>query len=213
MAKATEDKEYDADDKISADDLLSGAKPEDTDVPPERVLRGYNQTYLIRSVVGSGGCEDIDGGGKSGDDFAEHEVLFRCGNWCYTGHVVLNMGFSLSDIPLVIPLLQRQQSRLHYYCNAEKIPSQSSFSQPVANVYDASEFVARTLASDAIMTQIDELAAEHRWIEDDSSKTFFEVQADIAGMEGIALVASKTYTRGLIFITIYFEGSFYVSIS
>ena len=44
-----------------------------------------------------------------------------CGNWCYTGHVALDKKrVGLADIPRVIPMLQRQQNRLHYFCNAKR---------------------------------------------------------------------------------------------
>ena len=91
--------------------------------PPAGKLLGYTQTYLIWKDKGAVSL-DRDGDGKDAtEDQCEHEVLFRCGNWCYTGHVVLNRDISLADMPTVIPILQRQQSRLHYYCNG-KSPSQ-----------------------------------------------------------------------------------------
>ena len=50
-----------------------------------------------------------DVGGKSG---FLREVLFRFGNWCYNGHVDLGEKLQLSDIPVIIPMLRRQQSAL-----------------------------------------------------------------------------------------------------
>ena len=58
-----------------------------------------------------------------------------------SGHVVLNQGISLSDLPVVIPLLQRQQSRLHYYCNADCVPEQSNFQQPMQMIYEVQNCV------------------------------------------------------------------------
>ena len=47
----------------------------------------------------------------------------------------------------------------------------------------------------------------------ESSLTYFELQAKPAEcMREIALAASKTYARGLIFITVYFDGTFYVAV-
>ena len=38
-----------------------------------------------------------------------------------SGHVALaNRRIKLEDVPRVIPMLQRQQNRLHYYCNAKR---------------------------------------------------------------------------------------------
>ena len=110
------------------------------------------------------------------DDQGEQEVLFRCGNWCYTGHVVLSKNFSLSDLPVVIPLLQRQQSRLHYYCNADCVPEQSNFHRPMSMLYEAAEFAAAELSSAAVSAELERLAGECTWLEEDSQKTFFEMK-------------------------------------
>lgn len=75
-------------------------------------------------------------------------------------------------MPLVIPLLQRQQSRLHYYCAAENIPSQSSFSKPIRLVYDAAEYAASALSSDSVTAELAKWAEVHDWMED-AGKTFF----------------------------------------
>jgi hypothetical protein len=142
--------------------------------PPTGMLAGYTQTYLVWKAKGTDGVVSGDGGdGKDrAEDQCEHEVLFRCGNWCYTGHVVLNKEISLSDMPLAIPLLQRQQSRLHYYCNADGIPAASNFSEPMRLVYDASDYTAAALSSGALQQELEGLSAHHDWIEDPIN-TFF----------------------------------------
>ena len=60
---------------------------------------GYTQTFLIRKTHAG-----------SGNNL--REVLFRFGNWCYNGHVDLGRRLELRDIPIIIPLLRRQQSAL-----------------------------------------------------------------------------------------------------
>ena len=74
--------------------------------PSASVLEGtYNQTYLIRTVdkggsEAKGGSDDDD----DDDDYQERRVLFRCGNWCYTGNVTLDKAkVLLSDLPRIIP--------------------------------------------------------------------------------------------------------------
>ena len=77
------------------------------------MLSGYTQTYLIWKTAEGAEASMVDGDGKEADDQTEHEILFRCGNWCYTGHVAFDKRrIALSDIPRAIPMLQRQQNRL-----------------------------------------------------------------------------------------------------
>mmetsp|Transcript_9998 Transcript_9998/g.21086 ORF Transcript_9998/g.21086 Transcript_9998/m.21086 type:complete len:690 (-) Transcript_9998:247-2316(-) len=224
MDAKEEEEKGGADTMADAKDLDDGpaspsAKPSAPDVgdePPTGLLQGYNQTYLIWKTNADGTAVAAADAGDDGkeDDQGEQEVLFRCGNWCYTGHVVLSKNFSLSDLPVVIPLLQRQQSRLHYYCNADCVPEQSNFHRPMSMLYEAAEFAAAELSSAAVSAELERLAGECTWLEEDSQKTFFEMKAELPEfMDNISVIASKTYARGLVFITVYFEGSFYISIA
>ena len=77
---------------------------------------------------------------------------------------------------MVIPLLQRQQSRLHYYCNADCVPEQSNFHKPMSMLYEAAEFAAAELSSVAVSAELERLAGECTWLEEDSQKTFFEMK-------------------------------------
>ena len=69
----------------------------------------------------------------------DRSVMFRCGNWCYAGRVTFDFSnpddsedeegdgddvgtMKLKDVPRVIPLLQRQQGKLAFYCNATAVP-------------------------------------------------------------------------------------------
>lgn len=155
-------------------DELSPAKPEQGERPPPGKLLGYTQTYLVwKDKDGSAPSQARDGDGKDAtEDLCEHEVLFRCGNWCYTGHVVLNREIALSDTPLAIPLLQRQQSRLHYYCNADAIPAQSNFAKPMRLVYSAADYAHSALSADAVQAELGVWATVHDWMED-TANTFF----------------------------------------
>jgi len=86
--------------------------------------------------------------------------------------VVLNRDISLSDMPMCVPLLQRQQSRLHYYCNADGVPRQSSFSAPMQLVYDVADYAADCLSSDALSAELSEASDANAWMDDDKH-TFF----------------------------------------
>ena len=128
--------------------------PQAGERPPSGMLSGYTQTYLIWKTANGAEASMVDGDGKEAEDQTEHEVLFRCGNWCYTGHVVLRNELGLEDMPVAIPLLQRQQSRLHYYCNAGAIPQQSNFHEPIKLVYAASDFAAQCFSSGVVTSVV-----------------------------------------------------------
>ncbi|CAM9617686.1 unnamed protein product [Choristocarpus tenellus] len=185
----------------------SGAKNEDQ---PEHgaspgLMIGYNQTYVVRS-------QDPD------RDFgSNHQVMFRCGNWCYTGEVSFaglgdGKGITLKDIPRAVPMLQRQQDRLKFFCCANKIPYDSEYRHTMDVLTEAQEFVAVELGSNKTRDEMAKWNAVFPWIDDDvPNSTYFELQADLPPcMQGVVMVASKTYARGLVFIMVYHHGSFYI---
>lgn len=87
---------------------------DDKEEPPsaKAIDEGYNQTYLIMAAA------DRDADSKSEDN---HEVFFRCGNWCYKGQIQFGgVDVNTEELPILIPLLQKQQGSLRYYCNAKR---------------------------------------------------------------------------------------------
>jgi hypothetical protein len=87
---------------------------DEKDGPPsaKALDEGYNQTYLILNNDKS--PEEA----KTEDN---HEVFFRCGNWCYKGQIQFGgVALSTEQLPILIPLLQKQQGSLRYYCNAKR---------------------------------------------------------------------------------------------
>lgn len=84
---------------------------------------GYSQTYVI--LKGTEGSNN-DGGSKESknsneEDNDHNEVFFRCGNWCYKGEIQRSgLKLNISDLPVLIPTLQRQQGSLRYFCNATR---------------------------------------------------------------------------------------------
>lgn len=71
-----------------------------------------------------------------------YKVLFRCGNWCYAGEVSFaGLGdgetINLRDIPRVVPILQRQQDRLKFFCCANRLVESLHV---ISNVSCASSF-------------------------------------------------------------------------
>ena len=82
----------------------------DEEEGPSRIpvnLEGYNQTYLVEAVEPPSRDSKDEAEDEIDDEDAvhEHRVLFRCGNWCYTGHVAFDKRrIALSDIPRAIPI-------------------------------------------------------------------------------------------------------------
>ncbi|KAJ8607751.1 hypothetical protein CTAYLR_008596 [Chrysophaeum taylorii] len=177
-------------------------EPKEGSTPGISLVRGtYNQTYLIYKREE---CKE--------EEYQERRVLFRCGNWCYTGNVTLEKSdITLRDVPRAIPALQKQQNRLHFYCNATSVPLESPFYDPLKFVSDAVDFAASELASPRVHGELAKWADVYEWLETDVPHTYFEFQAEVPRfMSDLALAASKTYAKGLVFVTVYFEGVFYV---
>jgi hypothetical protein len=197
--ESSETKDRELDDGMDPLDQ-DGRLPElGSSVAPSLMSGSYNQTYIIL---------DANAPGVS----VVREVMFRCGNWCYAGEVSfagLGEGITLADISKTIPMLQRQQGRLRFYCTSSAIPDSSPFVHAARMLESAQDFMAAQLSSDALQSNLLKWSNVFPWIEEGG--VYFELTADVEKeMEGVTLVASKTYSRGLILISVFFEGSFYV---
>mmetsp|Transcript_32439 Transcript_32439/g.30933 ORF Transcript_32439/g.30933 Transcript_32439/m.30933 type:complete len:747 (+) Transcript_32439:226-2466(+) len=163
---------------------------------------GYNQTYVIMK-------NKHDDEKKAEQD---NDVFFRCGNWCYMGQIQFNgLKIGTTDLPVLIPTLQKQQGSLRYYCNSMNVPSSSNYSAPLKFLREATEFVADEMSSLAVEKELRKMTTVFPWIDADGAATYFELSmSDVPSyMNDVGLVASKTYTRGLIIISIYSENIFY----
>ncbi|TYZ56957.1 hypothetical protein PybrP1_010152 [[Pythium] brassicae (nom. inval.)] len=157
---------------------------------------GYNQTYIVRASASS-----------------LHDVLFRCGNWCYTGKVDLgSASLELADLPVVIPALQKQQGSLQYLCEWKAMPPASPYSVPLETLYDVFDFLGAELASARLEKKLVKAAGEFGWVDEESdAKNFFELQSGgYECFDDVDFVASKTFVRGLVLLVIYYQRSFYV---
>ncbi len=177
----------------------------DDDTPSAKMLStagGYSQVYMIHE-------RDL----SSKSDMDAYEVLFRCGNWAYRGHIQLNGGINLTttDLPLLIPVLQKQQGSLRYYCNASAVPLECDYYMPLRFLEDAVDFFAVEMVSESVSSELAKMANVFDWIDEDGANTYFEmVLGEIPEfMQMIPLIASKTYTRGLVIVSIYAEGVMY----
>lgn len=73
------------------------------------------------------------------------------------------------------------------------------------------EFIASEVTSDAVDKELRKMASVFPWIDDDRAPTYFELTLGVIPeyMSKVAIIASKTYTRGLIIISIYYDRCIY----
>ena len=92
--------------------MSSKGTTDDDEAPSVKALdEGYNQTYIIMRKS----SDDEKGTNDSND------VFFKCGNWCYKGLIQFgDLDLKIDEVPILIPLLQKQQGSLRYYCNANR---------------------------------------------------------------------------------------------
>eukprot|EP00605_Chrysophyceae_sp_TOSAG23-4_P000751 GSChrysophyteH1.ASY1.ANO1.840.1 assembled CDS len=160
---------------------------------------GYSQIYVIHSPEKE--AKDADPGDT-------REVLFRCGNWAYRGKIQFNgLKISTPELPVLIPILQKQQGSLRYFCNAATVPETSDYYRPLEFLADAVDFFATEMIQESLQNELRDMANKFPWIDDEGSATYFEMElSNIPSfMSAISLMAAKTYTRGLIIITVYSE--------
>ncbi|DBA04172.1 TPA: hypothetical protein N0F65_004280, partial [Lagenidium giganteum] len=175
---------------------------------------GYNQTFLIRRTP------RVDGKLESGSGQSLREVLFRFGNWCYNGHVDLGPKLELADIPIIIPMLRRQQSALTFMCEVSKMPATSLFTPSMEHLADALPAIQEqlSLAETFIRSMAEsggafsENASRIReWLEDDNIECFFEIGVDKCdALKDVEAIASKIYIGGVVLVVMYFDYTFYV---
>ncbi len=82
---------------------------------------------------------------------------------------------------------------------------------PLKLLEDAVEFIAQELTSESVDKELRKMSNMFPWIDDDSASTYFELALGNVPdyMKKISLIANKTYTRGLIIVSVYFERTVY----
>jgi len=166
----------------------------------------YSQMYIVMKA------SPLDPEAKRSDG---NEVLFSCGNWSYRGLVQFDeVPLRVSELPRIIPTLQKQQSNLRYFCQSSSIPDSCAFAAPAAFAMAATRFFGEQMSDTQVERELEKLARAFSWVEDDmDAATYFELETlplDVPPcMSDIAIMASKMYVRGLIIITIFSNNTFY----
>jgi len=122
-----------------------GADDKGSDPPTARMLStsgGYSQVYIVHAKQ-SGEALDAKQAASVADTDS-HEVFFRCGNWSYVGRIQFGqLKLCTSDLPVLVPALQKQQGSLRYYCHSQNVPRSSDFHLPLQFLSDAVDFFAQ----------------------------------------------------------------------
>ncbi|KAL7554412.1 hypothetical protein ACHAWF_017861 [Thalassiosira exigua] len=160
----------------------------------------YSHTYVVKT-------KDREGRGDS----TTKEALFQCGDNCHSGEIELRLQHAfgdatVKDIPALVPIVQRQQNDLSYLCDASDLPPSSSFRSPMTAMKKARDFIVGEVTSGSITSQLRKL----RWIDDVDSQSYFELIGDVSSLfVDVLFIASRVYSKGLVFVMIYFEGVIY----
>ena len=168
----------------------------------------YAQTYVVMKD------EAAAGRGAEAKKSEGQEVLFACGNWCYRGQIQFNnLKMNLSELPILIPTLQRQQASLRYFCNSSSIPQNCAFYEPMKFMSESAHFYAKEMTSPEVEDELVKMSTMFPWMDDnsDSSQQYFELELTETPecMEQVAIIANKTYVHGLIIISVYYKGMLY----
>lgn len=90
------------------------------------------------------------------------------------------------------------------------IPPTSPYFDPIELFYKANDFIAEEITSDKVTAELKKWSHVFSWIEDESATTYFELTLEPHPcMRNVAMMASKTYNRGLIIISIYIDSTLY----
>jgi hypothetical protein len=94
---------------------------------------------------------------------------------------------------------------------AVSIPEDSVFHSPASYMEDALEFIASEITSESVEKELRKMTNVFPWIDDDRAPTYFELTINTLPdyMSQVTLIASKTYTRGLVIISIYYDRCIY----
>ncbi len=169
----------------------------------------YAQTYCILKP-------SINKGNKSNRD-----VLFRFGNWCYAGEVELIDKLNVQDIPHVIPALRIQQHNLAFLSSVSELPHDNVFSETLMENSRIMNLLESEILS--LESQIEDienkLCPTNKLQQESINQFFFEFNTNCQNClpsigSNVDLIATKTYRpNGLVVMTIYFSGTYYVCIS
>ena len=166
---------------------------------------GYTQTYVMMRATEPGSVE--------------RRAFFRYGQWCYGGCLDMDHEVSLSQVPHVLRKFQKQQGRLGFLFEVKNLPKEYHFTPPMKHLAMTVAFLEEEIGkAEQVLTDLNQHHARNgmeSWIDEENGQQYFELQT--AGVpeqyRDVELMASKTYFQEVVLIVLYFESSFYVTLS
>lgn len=164
----------------------------------------YTQTYLML---------------KGTEGTTARRALFRYGNWCYGGVIHMDQEVTLHEMPHVLRKFQRQQGLLAYWFEVQKLPDGLPFTAPMRHFAMTNAFLEEELnKAESVLTKLTEYhksKGQEPWIDQENGRQFFELECtgNQPFFDDVEFMASKTYYHGVVVITIFFQGSFYLTLS
>ena len=153
---------------------------------------------------------------KSDSQDEMRQVLFRFGSWLYTGQVKLVPKIAISDVPYVMPAVRLQQRKLDLLGDIDSL----SVCSPFGPAFEYSMKIQSLMEGQAAGSEdcIRNLL-EHgqKWLaEEDDSESLFEFACFNDGnsaLHNVEMIATKTYSSGVIIVSIYYGGNWYLALS
>jgi hypothetical protein len=174
----------------------------------------YGQTYCVLAPTAA----DAPGAQPM------HPVLFRFGNWCYSGALdcsALQPHLGNGVMHAVVPALQRRQGQLAYQCEASNLPDSDLFAAPLTEMCKVMNCIQEQItAAEATIAQwiqngTAEAAHLNAWMDQDlgAAMPFFEFKVNDGKVyDGVELIAAKCYDGGVATLVIYYGSSYFVGL-
>ena len=153
---------------------------------------------------------------KSQSNDEVRDVLFRFGSWIYTGKVKLVPQLITADIPFVMPAIRLQQNNLDFLGDVNSLDASNPF-EPVLEVAIKTQARMEGIAAETENSLRGLMENGESWLAEDNDESFFEFSCfndgSISSLTNIELIATKSYTAGVVTTSIYFGGNWYLAVN
>jgi hypothetical protein len=152
---------------------------------------------------------------KSQSNDEIRDVLFRFGSWLYTGKVKLVPKLITTDIPFVMPAIRLQQNNLDFLGDVDSLDTSNPF-VPVLELAMKTHAQMEGLAAESEDSLRSLMENGESWLVEDNNDSFFEFSCFNDGnstLTNIELIATKSYSAGVVTTSIYFGGNWYLVVN
>ena len=152
---------------------------------------------------------------KSDSQDEMRQVLFRFGSWLYTGQVKLVPKIAISDVHYVMPAVRLQQRKLNFLGDIDSLSACSPFAPALEYSMKLQSLMeGQAAGSEDYIRNL--LESGQKWLAEDDSESFFEFACFDDGnsaLHNVEMIATKTYSSGVIIVSIYYGGNWYLALS